>query len=123
MDIEKVATEIVDAAIKVHNTLGPGLLESAYQRCLEFELTKRKIKVICEVTLPILYDGLEVDAGYRLDMLIEDCIIVENKAIDKLLPIHDAQLLTYMKLKRCKIGFLINWNVKLLKDGINRRIL
>lgn len=123
MDIEKVATEIVDAAIKVHKTLGPGLLESAYQRCLEFELTKRKIKVICEVTLPILYDGLEVDAGYRLDMLIEDCIIVENKAIDKLLPIHDAQLLTYMKLKRCKIGFLINWNVKLLKDGINRRIL
>lgn len=123
MDIEKVATEIVDAAIKVHKTLGPGLLESAYQRCLEFELTKRKIKVICEVTLPIFYDGLEVDAGYRLDMLIEDCIIVENKAIDKLLPIHDAQLLTYMKLKRCKIGFLINWNVKLLKDGINRRIL
>ena len=123
MDIEKVATEIVDAAIKVHKTLGPGLLEWAYQRCLEFELTKRKIKVICEVTLPIFYDGLEVDAGYRLDMLIEDCIIVENKAIDKLLPIHDAQLLTYMKLKRCKIGFLINWNVKLLKDGINRRIL
>ena len=123
MDIEKVATEIVDAAIKVHKTLGPGLLESAYQRCLEFELTKRKIKVICEVTLPIFYDGLEVDVGYRLDMLIEDCIIVENKAIDKLLPIHDAQLLTYMKLKRCKIGFLINWNVKLLKDGINRRIL
>ena len=123
MDIEKVATEIVDAAIKVHKTLGTGLLEWAYQRCLEFELTKRKIKVICEVTLPILYDGLEVDAGYRLDMLIEDCIIVENKAIDKLLPIHDAQLLTYMKLKRCKIGFLINWNVKLLKDGINRRIL
>lgn len=123
MDIEKVATEIVDAAIKVHKTLGPGLLEWAYQRCLEFELTKRKIKVICEVTLPIFYDGLEADVGYRLDMLIEDCIIVENKAIDKLLPIHDAQLLTYMKLKRCKIGFLINWNVKLLKDGINRRIL
>jgi GxxExxY protein len=122
VDIEVVATDIVDAAIKVHRALGPGLLESAYQACLAHELRKRGHRVFTEVTLPVMYDGECVDAGYRIDMLIDDCIIVENKAVDYLLPVHDAQMLTYLRLKDCKIGFLLNWNVKLMKDGIRRRV-
>jgi GxxExxY protein len=122
VDVEVVATDIVDAAIKVHRALGPGLLESAYQACLAHELRKRGHRVLTEVTLPVMYDGECVDAGYRIDMLIDDCIIVENKAVDYLLPVHDAQMLTYLRLKDCKIGFLLNWNVKLMKDGIRRRV-
>jgi GxxExxY protein len=120
MDLERVAREIVDAAIKVHRTLGPGLLESAYQQCLAYELRKRGLRVECEVTLPVVYDGINIDAGYRLDMLIEDMIIVENKTVDQLMPIHDAQLLTYLKLRDCHLGFLLNWNTALMKSGIKR---
>jgi GxxExxY protein len=122
VDIEVVATDIVDAAIKVHRALGPGLLESAYQYCLAHELRKRGRKVVTELVLPIVYDGQCLDAGYRLDMLIDDCIIIENKAIEELLPIHDAQLLTYLRLRDCRIGFLLNWNVKLMKNGIKRLV-
>lgn len=122
MDIEEVAKNIVDASIKVHRTLGPGLLESAYQHCLTYELRKRGLKVECEVLLPIAYDGQQIDAGYRIDMLIEDCIIVENKTVEKLLPIHQAQLLTYLKLRNCQLGFLLNWNVALMKHGIKRMV-
>ena len=122
VDIEVVATDIVDAAIKVHRALGPGLLESAYQYCLAHELRKRGRKVVTELVLPIVYDGQCLDAGYRLDMLIDDCIIIENKAIEELLPIHDAQLLTYLRLRDCHIGFLLNWNVKLMKNGIKRLV-
>lgn len=120
-DIETVATDIVDAAIKVHKALGPGLLESAYQQCLAHELRKRGRNVKTEVTVPILYDGEKIDAGYRLDMVIDDKVIIENKTVEALLPIHEAQLLTYLKLKDCKLGFLLNWNVKLMKDGIRRK--
>ncbi|MDZ7292927.1 MAG: GxxExxY protein [candidate division KSB1 bacterium] len=122
MDIEAIARIIVDAAIKVHRALAPGLLESAYQQCYAYELRKRGLRVDCEVLLPILYDGQQIDAGYRIDMLVEGCIIIENKAVDKLLPIHEAQLLTYLKLRDCRLGFLLNWNVKLMKAGIQRMV-
>lgn len=121
-DIEEIARLIVDAAIKVHRALGPGLLESTYQACLTYELHKRGLQVKCEVVLPVVYDGQRIDAGYRVDMLIEDCIIVENKAVKQLLPIHQAQLLTYLKLQDCRLGFLLNWNVTLMKHGIKRMV-
>lgn len=119
-NIEEIAKIIVGASLQVHRALGPGLLESAYQSCLAFELRKRGLKVECELVLPIFYDGHQIDAGYRIDMLIENMIIIENKAVDQLLPIHQAQLLTYLKLKDCRLGFLLNWNVRLMKDGIRR---
>ncbi len=119
-DIEAIATDIVDAAIKVHMAFGPGLLESAYQQCHAYELRKRGRKVQTELMVPIIYDGQKVDAGYRLDMLIDDLVIVENKTVDIVLPIHVAQLITYLKLKECKLGFILNWNVKRMKDGIMR---
>ncbi|MCL4302339.1 MAG: GxxExxY protein [Anaerolineae bacterium] len=122
MDIEEVARNIVDSAIKVHRALGPGLLESAYQHCLIYELRKRSFEVKHELVLPVMYDGQQIDAGYRIDMLVEDCIIVENKAVDQLLPIHEAQLLTYLKLRNCQLGFLLNWNVVLMKHGIKRMV-
>jgi GxxExxY protein len=122
MDIEEAAKIIVDSAIKVHRALGPGLLESAYQQCLAYELRKRGLRVDCEVTLPIVYDGQQIDAGYRVDMLVEDCIIIENKTVDQVLPIHQAQLLTYLKHRDCRLGFLLNWNVKLMRDGIKRMV-
>lgn len=120
--IESIATAIVDAAIKVHRTLGPGLLESAYQQCLAYELRKRGLRVECEVILPIIYEGVRIDAGYRIDMIIEDSIIIENKLVDQLAPIHEAQLLTYLKLHDCHLGFLLNWNVPLMKYGIKRMV-
>ena len=119
-DIESVAKDIVDAALKVHKEFGPGLLESAYQQCHAHELRKRGRKVLTEVLLPITYDGQQIDAGYRLDMIVDDLIIVENKTVETLLPIHTAQIITYLKLKDCRLGFLINWNVKLMKNGIVR---
>jgi GxxExxY protein len=122
LDLEQIATVIVDAAIQVHRTLGPGLLESAYQRCLAYELRSRGLRVDCEVLLPIVYRDQRIDAGYRVDMLVEDCIIVENKTVDQFLPIHHAQLLSYLKLKGCRLGFLLNWNVKLMTQGIKRMV-
>ena len=119
-DIEAVATDIVDAAIKVHMALGPGLLESTYQQCHAYELRKRGRKVQTELIVPILYDGQKIDAGYRLDMFVDDLVIVENKTVDMVLPIHTAQILTYLKLKDCQLGFILNWNVKRMKDGIMR---
>jgi GxxExxY protein len=119
-NIEDIAKDIVDAAYSVHKEFGPGLLESAYQRCHAYELRKRGHNVVTELRLPILYDGQEFDEGYRIDELIDDLIIVENKSIDEIHPIHMAQLITYLKLKNIKLGFLINWNVKLIKNGIHR---
>ena len=118
--LEAIAKIIVDAIIAVHRVLGPGLFESTYQACLAYELRKRGLTVNCEVILPVNYDGVKIETGYRIDMLIEDAIIIENKAVQSLLPIHDAQIITYLKLSGCKIGFLLNWNQKLMKDGINR---
>lgn len=119
-DIEAVAKDIVDAAYKVHKEFGPGLLESAYQACHAYELRKRGRIVLTELKLPIIYDGQEFDEGYRLDEFVDNLVIVENKSVDEIHPIHMAQLITYLKLKNRKLGFLINWNVKLIKDGITR---
>lgn len=121
-DIEEIAKEIVDAAVKVHKELGPGLLESAYQACLAYELEERGIKVACEVACPVIYRNCQIDTGFRLDMVVEDCIIIENKATESLLPIHEAQLMTYLKLKGYWLGFLINWNSLLIKNGIHRKV-
>ncbi|MDP2995118.1 MAG: GxxExxY protein [Anaerolineales bacterium] len=119
-DIEAVAKDIVDAAIKVHKALGPGLLESAYQYCHAYELRQRGRKILTQVVLPILYEGQQIEAGYRIDMLVDDLVIVENKVVEVLLPLHNAQLITYLKLKGCHLGFLLNWNVFLMKNGIKR---
>ena len=120
MDVEEIGKEIVDSAIKVHRELGPGLLKSAYQHCLMFELQRRGIPVDHEVPLPILYDGNRIDVGYRIDLVVANLVIVENKTVDQLLPIHEAQILTYLKLGGFQLGYLINWNVKLIKYGIKR---
>lgn len=119
-EIEAVATIAVDSMVRVHRELGPGLLESTYQACLAHELRSRGLSVECEVSLPVRYAGLEIEAGYKIDMLVADCIVIENKAVQTILPIHEAQLLTYLKLSRRKLGFLVNWNVRLIKDGIKR---
>ncbi len=122
MDIEKIGKDIVHCAIKVHKALGPGLLESAYQKCLAWELEQLGHKVECELHLPIEYGPVQIDAGYRVDMLINDCVIIENKAVETLHPINKAQLLTYLKLKKLKLGYLLNWNVIMMKQGINRMV-
>lgn len=119
-DIEAVAKDIVDAAYQVHKEFGPGLLESAYQQCHAYELRKRGRQVLTELKLPIIYDGQQFDDGYRIDELVDNLVIVENKTVESVLPIHMAQLITYLKLKDCRLGFLINWNVKLIKNGITR---
>jgi GxxExxY protein len=123
VEIEAIAADVVDCAIKVHKALGPGLLESAYQFCHAYELKKRGWIAETEVKLPLLYDGQKVEVGYRIDTLINKLVIVENKCVEALLPVHEAQLLTYMKLSECKIGFLLNWNVALMKHGIKRFVL
>ncbi len=119
-NIEEIAKDIVDAAYKVHKEFGPGLLESAYQQCHVYELRKRGRHVLAELKLPIIYDGQQFDDGYRIDELVDNLVIVENKAVESILPIHMAQLITCLKLKGCKLGFLINWNAKLIKNGITR---
>ncbi len=120
---EFIAKEVVDAAMHVHKKLGPGLLESVYEVCLAHELKKRRIPVETQVALPIVYDGIQLDAGYRIDMLVQKCIIVELKAAEVATPLFEAQLLTYLKLTGHRLGLLINFNVPLLKDGIKRLIL
>jgi GxxExxY protein len=111
---------VIDAAMRVHTALGPGLLESAYEACLAHELRKRGMRVETQVPLPILYDGRRIDAGYRLDLLVEDAIIVELKAVPRMHPVFEAQLLSYLKLSNYSIGLLINFHVPRLKDGIKR---
>lgn len=118
--IEHIGTIVVDSAIHVHRELGPGLLESAYQSCLGYELKIQGLEVQTEVKLPLTYRGLSVDNGYRIDMLVDDLVVIENKAVERLLPIHTAQLLTYLELSGKKLGFLLNWHVPLMKSGIRR---
>lgn len=122
MTEEEVAREIVDAALAVHRALGPGLLESAYEQCLVFELNRRGVAVERQKEVPIVYQGMRIDAGYRIDLLVGGSVIVELKALDRLAPVHDAQLLSYLRLANLRIGFLINFHVRLLKDGIRRLI-
>jgi len=113
----------VDAAFKIHSKLGPGLLESAYSALMEYELMKRGLHVETEVPLPVVYEEVRLDLGYRLDMVVDRCVVVELKAVEKLHPVHDAQLLTYLKLTGLRLGILINFNTKLIKDGIKRVVL
>jgi GxxExxY protein len=120
---EQLSEAIIGAAIEVHRQLGPGLLESIYATCLEHELSLRGISSRREVALPINYKGIAFEAGYRIDLLVENTVIVEVKAIETVLPVHEAQLLTYLKLSQKRVGLLINFNVPLLKDGITRRVL
>ena len=123
MDVNNVTEIIIGAAIDVHKVLGPGLLESAYEECLCYELNLQGLDVCRQVSLPVIYKEVSLDAGYRLDLMVEDKVIVELKTVDKLMPIHDAQLLTYMKLINCSVGLLINFNVPVLKQGIRRKVL
>ena len=118
-----MAQDLVDAAIQVHRALGPGLLESAYQACLAHDLRKRGRRVECELSLLLHYDRVKIDTGYRLDMRLDGVVLVENKVVEALLPLHQAQLLTYLKLTGLSLGFLINWNVTLLRDGLKRVVL
>ena len=121
--LNNLSSNIIGAAIEVHKELGPGLLESVYEACLYQELKTRGISVECQVELPIIYKGMITDKTYRIDMLVDNSVIVELKAVDSLNPIHEAQLLTYMKLLQINLGLLINFNVERLKDGVKRRIL
>jgi GxxExxY protein len=121
-EIEAIAKQLIDAMLTVHRELGPGLLESTYQACLAYELRSRGIEVQAETKLPVRYKDLEIEAGYRIDLLVAGCILVENKSVQELAPIHEAQLLTYLKLSQRKLGFLVNWNVPLIKDGIKRMV-
>jgi GxxExxY protein len=114
---------IIGAAIEVHRALGPGLLESTYQTCLAHELALREIAFEREKPLPVEYKSISLECGYRLDFLVEEKVVVELKSVAEMLPVHEAQLLTYMKLAGCRVGLLINFNVPLLKDGISRRVL
>ena len=120
---KELTQQIIGAAVEVHQSLGPGLLESAYQSCLARELALRDLPFEQEKPLPVEYKGVKLDCGYRLDFLIAGKGVLELKAVDALHPIHEAQLLTYLKLTGCKVGLLINFNVPLLKQGIKRRVL
>jgi GxxExxY protein len=122
MTENEISKIVFDCALKVHKTLGPGLLESAYEECLFYEIEKTNLKVEKQKALPLIYQDVKLDCGYRIDIIVEDKFIVEVKAIEKLNEVHLAQLLTYMKLSDCKLGLLINFNVVLLKDGVKRVI-
>ena len=122
-ETERVASILVDSGLKVHRALGPGLLESAYEHCLAYELEIRGLRVHRQVSLPIVYEGARLDAGYRLDLVVEHAVIVEVKVVEALMPVHHAQLLTYLKLSGCRIGFLMNFNVALFKHGLKRVVL
>ena len=115
--------KLLDACFKVHSELGPGLLESSYELCLAYELQKSGLNVRSQVPMPISYGGVKLDAGYRVDLLIEESIIVEIKAVEEFHPVHMAQLLTYLKLSGNRLGLLVNFNVSRLKDGIKRVVL
>jgi len=123
MGINQITEQIIGAAIEVHRALGPGLLESAYEECVCHELSLRDIPFKCQVPLPVEYKGKKLDCGYRLDLLAADTVVVEIKAVDALLPIHEAQLLTYLKLGNWQVGLLVNFNETVLKRGIKRMVL
>ena len=120
---EAIATQVVHAGFRVHGALGPGLLESAYEHCLAYELASRGYSVARQVALPIVYGDVKLDAGYRIDLLVGDAIVVEIKSVETLAPVHQAQLLTYLKLSGHRLGFLMNFNVELFKQGVRRFVL
>ncbi len=120
MDENELSRVIIGYAMKVHTALGPGLLESAYEACLDYELTQSRLKVERQKPIPLIYKEVHLDCGYRIDLLVENKVIVELKAVETIHPIHSAQILTQLKLANCKLGLIINFNVMHLKDGIKR---
>src|ERR1700680_2124017 len=123
MQANEITEPVIGAAIEVHRAIGPGLLESAYVQCLCYELNLRKLPFLLELPVPISYKGLKLDCGYRVDLLVAETVVVEAKAVERIAPVHEAQLLTYLRLGGWKVGLLINFNVSLLRDGIVRRVL
>ncbi len=123
MEFESLSKDVLGAAIEVHKHLGPGLLESAYEECLSYELTQRGYKIERQKPIPVVYKEIKLECGYRVDILVEDKIVLELKSVDCFNPVHEAQILTYMKFAHKKIGLLINFNVTLLKNGIKRYVL
>lgn len=121
--VSDLAKRVLGAAIEVHRELGPGLLESTYERCLAHEMAIQGITCCTQVALPVIYKGLQIDCGYRIDMLVEEALILELKSLDRLTVVHEAQILTYLRLARIRQGFLINFNVRLLKDGIRSFVI
>jgi GxxExxY protein len=122
-EIEAIATKVVDGAFRVHSAIGPGLLESIYETCLDHELRKQALRVQKQVSVPIVYDMLRIESGLRLDLLVEEAVIVEIKAIDRMSPVFEAQILSYLKLAKKRLGLLINFNVPRIRDGIRRYAL
>lgn len=122
-DVNNITERVIGAAMKVHSALGPGLLESAYQACLEYELQDQGMNFQRQVELPVEYKGIKIDCAYRIDLLVEDLVILELKAVEEVLPVHHAQLLSYLRLAHKEIGLLINFNVTHLRDGIIRKII
>lgn len=118
--LDQISRRVIGAAIEVHRHLGPGLLESAYESCLVFELNRLGLRVEQQKALPVIYKDVKLDCGYRLDLVVEDEIIIEIKAIEKLLPIHEAQLLSYLRLAKKRVGLLMNFHVSVLKNGLKR---
>jgi len=122
-NVERVGKAVLNAAFKVHTALGPGLLESVYETCTAFELTQSGLCAPTQVALPVTYQGIKMDAGLRPDMIVEECVIVEFKSVETMHPVFEAQLITYLKLTGIRLGFLINFNVLHLKDGIKRIVV
>jgi GxxExxY protein len=122
-ELNKITEAIIGAAIEVHRNLGPGLLESAYRECLRYELLEKGYEAFQEVPLPLIYKGVKLDCGYRLDLLVNDAVIVEVKSVESLAPIHEAQLISYLKISGGKLGLLLNFNVKILKHGGIKRLI
>jgi GxxExxY protein len=122
-DLNKLTEKIIGAAIEVHRHLGPGLLEMAYETCLAYELEQLGLAVERQKALPLVYKDIHLDQGYRLDLLVEQKVIVELKVVEQLMPVHEAQILSYLEFSGCRLGLLINFNVKLLKNGIRRFVM
>ena len=120
MTENEIAAAVVDAALKIHKTLGPGLLESVYQSTLSFELTKRGLRVVQQLGLPVFYEECKLDLGYRIDLLVDEKVIIEIKSVEALAPVHRKQVETYLRLMNLRLGLLINFNVELIKNGIHR---
>ena len=120
---EQLTEVVIGAAIEVHKALGPGLLESAYEECMCYELSQRGVPFQRQVSLPVGYKGVQLTCGYRLDLLVDGTLIIEIKSVEQIEPVHEAQLLTYLRLSNCQIGLLLNFNVPVLKQGITRRVL
>lgn len=120
MEINEITEKIIGCAIEVHRYLGPGLLESAYEECLDFELRSAGLSTLRQVAVPVVYKEIMLECGYRIDILVENTVVIELKTVDAFAPVHEAQILTYMKFSKKEVGLLINFNVKLLKDGLRR---